>query len=163
MIHIYDNFLSQENQLNVNNSIKKLPYHYGEIDDDGTIPSGVVADFDLNCGIVQLFDSTLREKSNLLLDNLRIYRAYVNLFSPDEKSYFHIDYANPNAYTALYYANVEEWDKNEGGETQFLINNEIYGILPIPNRMVVFKANLLHKATSFHSRHRWSIAIKYTD
>ena len=53
------------------------------------------------------------------------------------------------------------WDKDDGGETQFLMNDELYGILPIPNRMVVFSANLLHRATTFRNDHRFTVAIKY--
>ena len=60
----------------------------------------------------------------------------------------------------LYYVN-DEWDIEMGGETQFLIDNEIRGILPLPNRLVYFDANILHRATSYRSGHRFTIAIKY--
>jgi hypothetical protein len=48
-----------------------------------------------------------------------------------------------------------------GGETQFVIDDEIKGVFPIPNRMVMFNANILHRATTFRSRHRFTLAIKY--
>jgi hypothetical protein len=54
-----------------------------------------------------------------------------------------------------------EWDVNEGGETQFYIDENIYGITPVPNRMVIFDASILHRATSFRSSHRFTVAIKY--
>jgi hypothetical protein len=49
----------------------------------------------------------------------------------------------------------------EGGETQFIVDNEIYGVTPVPNRMVYFDASILHRATSFRNRHRFTVAIKY--
>ncbi len=48
-----------------------------------------------------------------------------------------------------------------GGETQFLIDDEIRGILPFPNRLVYFDANILHKATSYRTGHRFTLALKY--
>ena len=56
---------------------------------------------------------------------------------------------------------MEYNELNEGGETQFLISNEIKGILPIPNRMVIFNGLIYHKATSFRNQHRYTIAIKF--
>ena len=83
------------------------------------------------------------------------------MFRPNEASHFHTDCKLENTYTGLYYANTEEWNYDEGGETQFLIDDEIYGILPKPNRMILFDSRLLHKATPFRDRHRWTIALKY--
>jgi Rps23 Pro-64 3,4-dihydroxylase Tpa1-like proline 4-hydroxylase len=60
----------------------------------------------------------------------------------------------------LYYVN-EHWDLDEGGETQFYVDNLIYGIPPIPNRMIIFDGSLMHRATSFKNYHRFSIALKY--
>ena len=37
----------------------------------------------------------------------------------------------------------------------------INGYPPIPNRMILFDASLLHRATCFRSTHRFTIAIKY--
>ena len=46
-------------------------------------------------------------------------------------------------------------------ETQFYIDGEIRGVVPISNRMVYFDANILHRATTFRDRHRFTVAIKY--
>jgi len=83
---------------------------------------------------------------------------YVNCFVPCERPYFHTD--GDEGVTFLYYPNMK-WDKDDGGETQFLMNDDLYGVLPIPNRMVVFSANLLHRATTFRNDHRFTVAIKY--
>jgi hypothetical protein len=34
-------------------------------------------------------------------------------------------------------------------------------IAPIPNRLTIFKGDVLHSATSFRDKHRFSIAFKY--
>ena len=49
------------------------------------------------------------------------------------------------------------------GETQFLIDKEIRGILPYPNRMIQFDASIQHRATSFTNTHRFTLAVKYGD
>ena len=92
------------------------------------------------------------------VQNKKLYRMYVNCFVPCERPYFHTD--GDEGVTFLYYPNMK-WDKDDGGETQFLMNDDLYGVLPIPNRMVVFSANLLHRATTFRNDHRFTVAIKY--
>ena len=89
---------------------------------------------------------------------MSLYRSYINCFIPGENPYWHLD---GEGYTCLYYPNMEYNELNEGGETQFIISNEIKGILPIPNRMVIFNGLIYHKATSFRNQHRYTIAIKF--
>ena len=83
---------------------------------------------------------------------------YVNCFAPSENPHFHVD--GIHGITILYYVN-DEWEIEMGGETQFLIDDEIRGILPFPNRLVYFDANILHKATSYRTGHRFTLALKY--
>ena len=85
---------------------------------------------------------------------------YINCFAPSENPYFHID--NDNGLTFLYYVTNHDWGENDGGETQFLINDEIRGVLPLSNRLVGFDATLLHRATSFRDRHRFTLAAKFS-
>ncbi len=83
---------------------------------------------------------------------------YVNCFAPCENPYFHTD--GDKGMTFLYYAN-DRWELNDGGETQIVVNDEIKGILPIPNRIVGFDANLVHRATTFRFKHRFTLAAKF--
>ena len=83
---------------------------------------------------------------------------YINCFVPGENPYYHID---GEGLTFLYYPNLD-WDVQQGGETQFYIDENIYGIIPKPNRMVVFDGMILHRATSFRNQHRFTVAIKYS-
>ena len=50
---------------------------------------------------------------------------------------------------------------DDGGETQFLIDDEIKGVLPLPNRIVGFDSNLLHNL-SFRDNHRFTLAAKFS-
>ena len=79
--------------------------------------------------------------------------------APDEKAFFHID--GNCGITCLFYVN-SDYDVDDGGETQFILNNTGVNILPLPNRLSFFDATILHKATSFKNKHRFTIAVKYS-
>lgn len=157
MINIFDNFFPEETAVSVNEYCKKSLYKYGEVDKTGSPPVGMICKLFETDEFYNYFNDTIKEKVDLAR-KLNLYRMYINCFSPGEKPYFHVD--NCSGITCLYYTNLT-WNEDDGGETQFLINGEIYGILPIPNRLVCFDATLLHKATSFRNDYRFTIAAKY--
>ena len=84
---------------------------------------------------------------------------YINYFSPLENPFFHTDGSNGDI-TFLFYLN-DKWEIDDGGETQFYFNHTIYGVPPLNNRLVYFDADIIHKATSFRNKSRFTIAIKY--
>ena len=161
MIEVIDNFLSQEEFNFVLNYSKSALYGYGEADDESHPPTGLVHNITKSKKIYKLFENKTKE---FVSTNHKLYRMYINCFAPSENPYFHTDCSdheeNDDEVTFLYYPN-ETWDLNDGGETQFFIDERIYGIAPVPNRLVYFNANLLHRATSFRDRHRFTVAIKY--
>ncbi len=154
MIEIYDNFFNEETHKKIFEYCTNASYFYGESDFPWTPPVGMISSIGIPSEIFDLFEN---KKINSL-NGLSAYRMYVNCFSSLENPYFHID--GDSGATVLYYPHLE-YDLNENGETQFLINDEIRGVLPLPNRLVKFDATLLHRATSFRSRHRFTVAIKY--
>lgn len=159
MIEVIDNFLSQEEFNFVLYYSKSALYAYGETDDETRPPLGLVHNILKSKKIYKLFEN----KTQKFVPNYKLYRMYINCFAPSENPYFHIDCCDEkddNEVTFLYYPN-ETWDLDDGGETQFFIDERIYGIVPIPNRLIYFNANILHRATSFRDRHRFSIALKY--
>ena len=79
-----------------------------------------------------------------------------------EKIHIFTDSTNGEDITFLYYVPTANWDIDDGGETQFFHNDEMIGVMPFPNRMVYFDATILHKATSFRDRWRWTVAVKYS-
>jgi Rps23 Pro-64 3,4-dihydroxylase Tpa1-like proline 4-hydroxylase len=106
--------------------------------------------------VYKLFRKKLLDKCPFLSE-MKLYRMYINCFAPCENPYFHTD---GKGLTFLYYIN-DDWNLQDGGETQFYVDGNIYGITPIPNRLVMFDGMIPHRATSFRNRHRFTIAIKY--
>lgn len=156
---VVDTFLEPKDAEYVYRYCLTSSYTYGETDTDTTPPTGMVHEIKKTQRIYKLFNKKIQEIFVNPKD-VNIYRMYVNCFAPSEKPYFHTD--GDKGITFLYYVN-DSWQLDDGGETQIIIDNEIKGILPIPNRLVGFDANLLHKATTFRNKHRFTIAIKLSN
>ena len=168
-INVYDSVLTKDENDNFRNILLyKCPFSYGERDNPDTEPTGVVCDFTklLNNGskldpifsqMIQILLNKICEK-NTFLSKMNLYRVYLNLFLPNENPSFHID--GENTVTCLYYLN-SEMDLNEGGETQFLIDEEIKGVISKPGRLAVFDGGLKHRATSFKTKPRLTLAFKF--
>tara|TARA_R100001129_G_scaffold182430_1_gene163052 strand:+ start:716 stop:1198 length:483 start_codon:yes stop_codon:yes gene_type:complete len=156
-IEIKDNFLEETDAKRVLEYCVQSSYTYGEVDTPQTPPTGMVHEIQRDEDIYKLFESKIKNYYRYVR-KLNLYRMYVNCFSPSENPYFHTD--GDKGVTFLYYVN-DQWTLNEGGETQILVDDEIRGVLPLPNRIVGFNANLLHRATSFRNRHRFTLAVKF--
>lgn len=183
-INVYDNFLSLKDSKFTIDFCRNSPYYYGEQDIDNVEEdifnakycTGLVHDvychinkFSINPNICKvgeentsieifnLFSTTIEEKFPEYKPE-NVTRLYVNCFAPSENPYFHSD--GKTGTTFLYYPNLN-WNLDDGGETQFFIDGNLYAVAPIPNRLIYFDANIMHKATTFRDRHRFSIAIKY--
>lgn len=156
MIKIIDQVFVREDSDYVFTYCEAASYVYGEADDYNLPPTGMTHEIKKGSLIYNLFE--LKTKP-FVSNNHSLYRMYINCFAPSENPYFHTDGGSEDI-TFLYYAN-KTWDYQEGGETQFVVDNEIYGVTPIPNRMVYFDAGIPHRATSFRDRHRFTVAIKY--
>lgn len=154
-IQVIDNFLSFDECDNVIDYCHHAGYSYGETDSPDDEPTGMIHEIDKTSEIYELFHTETQK----LVPELNIVRMYVNCFAPSENPHFHID--GTSGVTFLYYA-VDEWNIEHGGETQFLVDEEIRGVLPFPNRLVWFDANILHRATTFRDRHRFTLAVKYS-
>ena len=154
-MEIFDNLLSVEE---VNMIYKHIVYekgfYFGEVDRKGLPPSGLVFNLDNEEKLFKDFFQLLQLKCDI--DISSIQRAYVNMFLPSDRPYFHTD---DNVNTCLFYINPLV-NLDEGGETQFLIKNELVSVLPVPGRMIIFDGNILHRATSFRNIPRITLAIK---
>ena len=155
MLTIYDNLLSKKEQKEIYDFCKSIPYYRGEVDNPGNPFTGLVADLKDKNIINKLINRT--NNSDKIIE-----RTYINLFIPNEKPYFHVDNDDPNYQTLLYYVNTEEADwNNEGGETFFLEKNFKKAVSFLPGRTVVFNADIPHKASSFRTLDRYTIALKF--
>jgi hypothetical protein len=155
MLRIYDDFLTKEEQNHVLDYCEGARYRYGESDDGDTPPTGVTHDIPNNQYVHELFYAKTQP---LVPEGSKFYRMYVNCFAPREVPYFHTD--GDSGVTFLYYPQYN-WQPNDGGETQVYVQGNIQGVVPLPNRIMMFDARLLHRATSFRDRWRFTLAIKY--
>ena len=128
-----------------------------KLDDEELPPTGMIHEIGDNEKIYDLFAQQLTQKCSFL-KGMTLYRMYVNCFAPSENPYFHID---GEGITFLYYPNLE-WNLQDGGETQFYCDGNILGVAPVPNRLVMFDGEIVHRAVPFRDRHRFTVAIKYT-
>lgn len=148
-------------------------YRYGESDDQG-LPTGMVCDLyhvdssetgsisKEGKAIYNAFVKHIHEKYPGFWDTYRIYRLYINVFCPKEMAFFHED-ADPDTdqWTFLYYPMHDfEWKMEQGGWTEFWLDNKIIGVPPFANSLVRFSSEITHRATPFRDHHRMTIAIK---
>lgn len=154
MINTIDGQIDYQTSIKLYDCVTQLSYQYGEADSAAHDPTGLVSNLDPGHWAVQTIHSVVEP----YVSELKMYRSYVNIFAPGEKPYYHID--NDSGLTVLYYSNLN-FDLDQGGETSFVIDNQLVGVLPIPGRVVVFPSFILHTATSFRRGHRFSIVLKY--
>lgn len=114
-----------------------------------------------------LFRQQLPEllKSRLNCD-FEVVRAYSSALTFGLDSSFHVDTGNNATHTILWYVH-EEWDKEWGGHTEFLVDNKHYYVYPQPNQFILFPAHVLHRGLPpTRSCHRlrqvvaWKIIMK---
>jgi len=183
MIDVIDNFFPSHDHQFIMEYCLDAPYFYGEADSGDTPVTGMVHNVWSAESTQELNDDlkTLGSTDNKCINRRELFdifttsivekyercttkyltRLYINCFSPNENPYFHTDIGeNQDGITFLYYPNFN-YDIDNGGETQFEVNGALYGIQPVPNRLVCFSANILHKATSYRNHHRFTVAIKY--
>jgi hypothetical protein len=156
-MRIFENLISVENSIEIYKQILyNRKFTYGEVDRSDTTPTGMIFNMSCDDELYTFFYSILID-NNIINDSSKLQRAYVNLFFPNEKPYFHED---GDVTTYLFYINPPT-SIDEGGETQFLIDGEIVAFLPKPGRMIEFDGKLLHKATSFRNIPRITLAMKF--
>ncbi len=157
MIKIYDDFITPEKCVQFYRYCKQISYFHGETDTEKTPPVGLISELEPDNEWREFFIEQIKNKC--LIDH-KVTRSYINLFLPGENPYYHVDGSNKET-TFLYYSNLE-WNLNQGGETKFVIDDEVKGILPIPNRAIIFSADIIHSASSFRTNPRYTLAIKYS-
>ena len=104
----------------------------------------------------------IRNLSNFprTLEGEELSTAHINYYVPNEHSSFHQDSDRSEALTLIYFP-CPTYDINEGGATELIINDEIVGVRSKANRALIFKSVLWHRATPFHTKQRFTVALKY--
>ena len=153
---IIDDFLSIEEYESSWDYVQNVAtYQAGEKDHHFSYKIGMVSELSTEYGqTFKLFPAQVHGS--------RLQRAYINFYAPREISAFHTDSHDRNAYTMLYYP-CPTYELDEGGETQLIINDEILGVRSKSNRLLIFKSDIMHRATPFRSHQRYTVALKYTN
>jgi hypothetical protein len=158
MLDIYDKVMSYEDNINIyNHVLNDRKFRYGETDTALTPPTGMIDELLPDEALFKTLHNIIVSKNPSVLD-MKIKRAYINLFFPSENPYFHSD---GNVLTCLFYI-TQGYDSDMGGETQFLIDDKITGVLNYPARLVMFDGKIRHRATSYRNQPRITIALKYS-
>lgn len=137
-------------------------------DDEKVVPLkiGKGNEFSLRDKFIGECNAYLRKTlPDVFSDDVHFFRAHVNKNPKGIQNFFHLD--SPEDYesiTSLWY--LDEYDDfNDGGETKFIINTdgseELFSLLPKYGRVAIFDGNILHSPTSFWSKDRTILAIKY--
>ena len=153
---IIDDFLSIEEYENCWDYVQNVAtYQAGEKDHHFSYKIGMVHELNTQYGeTFKLFPKHIHGS--------KLQRAYINFYAPREISAFHTDSHDPDAYTMLYYP-CPTYELDEGGETQLIINDEIFGVRSKTNRLLIFKSDIMHRATPFKTHQRYTVALKYTN
>ena len=159
LVRVSDNYFTNRQHRFILTYCENCSYTYGEVDNSDTPPTGLIHNIPETEEIYPMIEKRISESMGVDAKKYNLYRMYINCFAPREIAYFHTD-GDEGDLTFLYYPNME-WKLDDGGETQIYETDMFTGVPPIPNRMVMFDASLLHRATSFRDRHRFTIAIKY--
>jgi len=160
MIKIFDHAIDQNSQLEIHKELSNLNYEHGESDYEGAEVIGLSSELSKDTFTFKILNNILTKIKDL--DDFNLVRTYVNKFEPKDKPLFHVD-SFDGGVTALYYANDKEHDLDELGGTQFYIADidEIKEVLPIPGRIIIFSGKIRHRATSFRTKNRYTVAFKY--
>lgn len=155
MIEIRDNFLPKDDLESFYNFCLNAPWYYGERDAPHYEPTGLMTPLKKGDFWYDVFEEVFEENFQI---TQKVYRMYVNFFIPGEQPHFHKD-GPPGQKTMLFYPNPYT-DLDNGGETKFVINEEIRSIPPVTNRAILFDAHIWHSASSFRKDPRFTLAMK---
>ena len=157
LILAIDQFLHPKVFLEIVEDVKNLRPWTPETDHPDLPPVGSSCDIESGSRIHQ---AMYQELEKLFAVRWKVARFFVNRFDAKEIPQFHRDH---NSVTCLLYADAAEWHFDDHGETQLLVNGEVRGILPKPNRLLLFDGNLMHRATSFQTRTRHTISLQMNE
>lgn len=157
-IKVIDKIFKKNENKKILAEIKKLKFKRGESDRPETPPTGKVTTLKKTSYIYKTFIKTFKKLK--LKPEGKLFRAYINSFEPGENPYYHSD--GKDVTTLLYYAvDFDKHDVDLGGETLFINDPLIQGIVPKKHRLVIFANDVWHKATPFRDKIRYTIVFKY--
>ena len=152
MIKILNNFFTKEQAKGFYSHYINKEFRYGEADNFGQPPTGLVHDIYHNDECIKTIEPKIFKE--VIETGYVLQRAYLNLFLPNEKPYYHTD---PNNITVMLYLT-----EGDDGETLFQQeDNTLLGVLPALGRIVIFDGSIKHKATTHRNKARLNLVLKY--
>ncbi len=149
-IDVHDGLISDELVNALFESVHQPVYKFGQKSNAGDEFGFWIANIDADTRRDVRPLGTLWEivEQHITKGRYGIERMYVNAYSYGDCPTVHVDHAQEENFTVLYYANYE-WNHNWSGETVFYndAKDEILrAVYPKPGRIVVFDARVPHVA-----------------
>jgi len=166
-IEVYDDMLSFEERfflytfaLHSNYQLSRNP---GATPESKKYPKTLQSEFNLRDIHLSKILTNKNLQKYLKENNLRVYRAYINLCLPSDVYEYHID-GTSDGKTCLYYMNMD-WRPEWEGETMFSMDRiDIdYSSAFVPGRFIFFDPTIPHKSTqpSYSAEyHRFVLVLK---
>lgn len=140
---VADNFLNENELIEILRSVDELKWKYGASSSVGTTRFWQ-SHFKNEKKIVDIFLPKIEKMMN---STFEIERVYANGQTYGQDGTFHTDHESGNRYTFILYtssifpSNID----TIGGFTQFKVDNQIVNVQPYQNRGCFFKSNILHR------------------
>ena len=163
ILETYDDIFDVDTVNLIYQEVCSLPYRFGEYDNPDKHPTGAVCE--LGQGSFAFHTIMNMLPAIFPLDEYHLYRSYVNCFIHGENPFFHQDTSSSNDRTVLYYANpIVDYDIDLGGCTDFLDteNTRLVSVFPLGGRLSIFDSSIYHRADSFRTGFRFTIAFKFS-
>lgn len=168
-IHIFDNFLNEQELHIILDMIKKKMWKYGH--SSGTIIEKIENKFFAGYDIGDFCNEYIKSKiENILNKQFILDRNYMHLQPYEMNGAYHIDSEKENTYSFCIYITSIENDDIENANGDFLLkipnSDIIICINTNMNRGVFFPSTYLHKGLAynrFYKEDRICIAWKFTE
>jgi hypothetical protein len=158
---VIKNFFEQPDADFVKRYCLTAPYFYGERDSKLFLPTGMSHIVHPHSQVMQIFIPQIKKLFPELMTDYQLDRAYINCFAPRELANFHTDCKeNETCVTLIYYPDLA-FDVNDGGCTEIMDKDTLVGVPPYANSVLVFDGGLLHRATPFRDKHRFTFVVKF--
>jgi len=157
-IKVFDNVLNLLDVKTLRKQILFTPMTWNGADKKETPVNTLTKELAFEDNLTQKFHKIA---TNVIpqLESHNFYRCGINLTMPQfDPPYFHTD--GDNVISCVFYLNPIT-DTDEGGETQFEIDDAIYGVKSKPGRLTIFDGSILHRMTYFRKEIRIIIFLKY--
>lgn len=165
-IIVIDDFLSEEDHHKIYDLTMKRKWN--PVNDEENNPLSGYSGYNSSDkfseqGTQIVLNECMNHKNLVSIIKTKYVQSLYNKYDPKTPTYFHVD-SEKGGWTLIYFPDTTEYNYQMGGETQILVDNQIVGVLPLPNRLMAFEGSLNHKGTSFtNDQARYSLAIQFRD